>query len=243
MPPRFIQTGRRGDPVFDAFYASTYPSVTDIAAYQSSQASAIAALLRHIATPAILLTHSQGSPGGWLAADICPELIRAIIAVEPNGPPFAGVHPHNGAAARAWGLTDIPIAYSPPVTDVGELDLVTIPSTEPGRDDTVLQRQDADSSAPRNGSVVLRKLKNLQHIPVLVEVGEASYHAPYDHATVAYLRQAGVECDFIRLEDRGILGNGHMQMLELNNLEIAAVLENWIRTKVEGEGEVEREGE
>ncbi|OAL26467.1 hypothetical protein AYO20_10135 [Fonsecaea nubica] len=237
-------TGQRGDPVFDAFYASTYPSVTDIAAYQSSQASAIAALLHHIATPAILLTHSQGSPGGWLAADICPELICAIIAVEPNGPPFAGVHPHNGAAARAWGLTDIPIAYSPPVTNVDELDLVTIPSTEPGRDDMVLQRQDAGSSTPRNGGVV-RRLKNLQHIPVLVEVGEASYHAPYDHATVAYLRQAGVECDFIRLEDRGILGNGHMQMLELNNLEIAAVLEGWISTRVEGEGQNqgERQGQ
>jgi hypothetical protein len=57
---------------------------------------------------------------------------------------------------------------------------------------------------------------------------EASYHAPYDHGTSAYLTQAGVDHDFIRLADHGINGNGHMMMLEKNNLEIAALLEQWI---------------
>ncbi|OQU97690.1 hypothetical protein CLAIMM_03583 [Cladophialophora immunda] len=218
-------TGRRGDPIFDAFYSTTYPSVTDLCAYQEAQKQAIVALLRRIGSPSILVTHSQGAPGGWLAADACPQLVSAIVAVEPNGPPFAGTHPHNGEPARKWGLADVPIEYSPPVTAVSELDLVTIPSSEPGRDPTVLQSE--------GDGRVIRKLKNLQQIPVLVEVGEASYHAPYDHATVAYLRQAGVPCDFIRLEELGIKGNGHMQMLELNNLEIAKVLDNWIQAKVE----------
>jgi pimeloyl-ACP methyl ester carboxylesterase len=73
-----------------------------------------------------------------------------------------------------------------------------------------------------------RKLKNLANIPVVVIQSEASYHAPYDHCTVAYLRQAGVRTDFIRLADHGIRGNGHMMMLEKNSDDIARVMDEWI---------------
>jgi len=72
-----------------------------------------------------------------------------------------------------------------------------------------------------------RKLPRLAGIPILIVTSEASYHAPYDHCTAKYLTQAGVKNAFIRLADRGIRGNGHMMMLEKNNLEIAAVLRRW----------------
>lgn len=195
----------------------------DLIEYQEAQKVGVSALLDQIDHPSILIIHSQGAPAGWLGADARPKLVKAIIAIEPNGPAFAGTHPHDGSQARRWGITDIPIEYSPPVTDPSEFNLVTIPSNEDGRDPIVLQNE-SDGRA-------VHKFKNLQHIPVLVEVGEASYHAPYDHTTVAVLRQGGVPCDFIRLEDLGIKGNGHMQMLELNNLEIAAVLNKWIEDK------------
>ncbi|EXJ67839.1 uncharacterized protein A1O5_09185 [Cladophialophora psammophila CBS 110553] len=215
--------GKRGDLIFDQFYASTLPSMSDLVAYQQTQKAGITALLERIGRPSILIIHSQGAPGGWLAADACPHFVKAIIAVEPNGPPFAGTHPHNGSKARVWGLADVPMAFSPPITDPSELRLITIPATQGGRSPVVLQ----DQSEGR----VIHKLKNLQNMPVLVEVGEASYHAEYEHATVAFLRQAGVSCDLIRLEELGIKGNGHMQMLELNNLDIAAVLQKWIEDR------------
>lgn len=217
------QTGKRGDPVFDQYYATILPSAVDLITYQRAQGDGVAALLRRVGRPSILVTHSQGAPAGWLAADACPHLVKAIVAVEPNGPPFAGTHPHNGAPARMWGLADIPMEFSPPVRDPSEFHLVTVPSTEEGKDAIVLQ----DESKGRTP----HKLTNLQGIPVLVEVGEASYHAGFDHATVAFLKQAGVACDFVKLEDLGIKGNGHMQMLELNNLEIAAVIHGWIEDK------------
>jgi hypothetical protein len=56
---------------------------------------------------------------------------------------------------------------------------------------------------------------------------ESSYHAPYDHCTAEWLEQAGVKNSFIRLTDLGIHGNGHMMMLEKNNLEISALLRRW----------------
>jgi hypothetical protein len=44
--------------------------------------------------------------------------------------------------------------------------------------------------------------------------------------------QAGVKTDFIRLEDQGITGNGHMVMIEKNSLDIAKLLDGWIQMNV-----------
>ena len=74
----------------------------------------------------------------------------------------------------------------------------------------------------------VRRLPNLRGIPILIVTAEASYHAPYDHCTSQFLRQAGVEHEFVRLEDAGIRGNGHFMMLEKNNLEIARYLREWL---------------
>jgi pimeloyl-ACP methyl ester carboxylesterase len=73
-------------------------------------------------------------------------------------------------------------------------------------------------------------LTNLQRIPVVIVSSEASYHASYDHCTAQFLAQAGVKNTFIRLADRGIKGNGHMMMLEKNNLQIAAVMADWLKS-------------
>jgi hypothetical protein len=68
----------------------------------------------------------------------------------------------------------------------------------------------------------------LQKVPIVVLMGEASYHAPYDHCTVKLLEQGGVQTTFIKLADIGRRGNGHMLMLEKNNLEIAADMTRWL---------------
>ena len=62
--------------------------------------------------------------------------------------------------------------------------------------------------------------------------GEASYHRPYAHCDAKWLNQAGVKTTYVRLEDVGLRGNGHMMMLERNSDEIATYLERWIETSV-----------
>jgi hypothetical protein len=52
----------------------------------------------------------------------------------------------------------------------------------------------------------------------------APFHAPYEHCVVRFLEQAGVHPTWINLGAAGILGNGHMMMLEKNNLQIAEVI-------------------
>jgi hypothetical protein len=41
-----------------------------------------------------------------------------------------------------------------------------------------------------------------------------------------------VPVEFIRLADIGIRGNGHFLMLEKNNLDIAAVIADWLDRRV-----------
>ena len=42
-----------------------------------------------------------------------------------------------------------------------------------------------------------------------------------------YLNQAGVKVEWMPLQSKGIHGNGHMVMIEKNNLAIAKVIDDW----------------
>ena len=77
-----------------------------------------------------------------------------------------------------------------------------------------------------------RQLVNLKGMPILMVTSESSYHVPYDHCTSKFLTQAGVKHQFVRLPEVGIRGNGHMVMIEKNNLEIAAFLDGWVAKNV-----------
>ena len=69
-------------------------------------------------------------------------------------------------------------------------------------------------------------------MPVPETGEEASYHQVYDHCTAKYLAQAGVKTEHIRLQDKGVHGNGHMVMIEKNNLDIARVVDDWVVNNV-----------
>jgi pimeloyl-ACP methyl ester carboxylesterase len=211
--------GQVGDPIFDQFYASQVQFLVSNAETQTLIQHAAAALLDKIG-PAIVLTHSQSGPFGWLIADARPKLVKAIVAVEPAGPPFEDVVVGTGRS-RPWGVTDIPIAYDPPVSDPAQLQIEQ--QTAPNKPDLVRCWQQKGPA---------RALANLRNIPVVLITSESSYHAAYDHCTAHYLVQAGVKTDFIRLEEHGIHGNAHMMMLEKNNLRIAGLITSWLARSV-----------
>jgi pimeloyl-ACP methyl ester carboxylesterase len=211
--------GKKGDPIFDAWYASEVETLSSAAETQRRNQDAGAALLDRIG-PAIILTHSQAGSFGWLIADARPKLVKAVIAVEPAGPPFEIAFPRPGKA-RAWGLTDIPITYDPPIKDASELAVVREAKAD-GPDLIVCTMQTAAA----------RQLINLKNIPVMLMVAEASEMGVYDHCTAKYLNQAGVKTEFIRLQDKGIHGNGHTMMIEKNNLDIAHVIDEWVLKNV-----------
>ncbi len=215
--------GKPGDPAFDEFYASQFPSLVEFPLQQSLNRDAAVALLDRIG-PAVLLIHSQSGAFVWPIADKRPQLVKAIVAIEPNGPPahdldFKGAPDWfvDAARTKAYGLVDVPLTYDPPVTESSPLKFVR--EEKPEKPDFALCWSQAEPA---------RKLVNLQNTPILVVTSEASYHAPYDHCTVRYLTQAGVKSTYVRLPDVGIHGNGHMMMLEKNSDAIAKVLVDWL---------------
>jgi pimeloyl-ACP methyl ester carboxylesterase len=218
-------TGLLGDSTFDALYASQVPSQSNATLQASYNNASYAALLDKIG-PAIVFAHSQGGPFAWKLADVRPHLVKAIVALEPEGPafenyagtPFDPTYIRPAANRnRPFGLTLLPIEYDPPI----------------GTDASLLVRENVSAPNANASSCIqqaepARRLVNLASVRVLFVTAEASYHAVYDHCTVAYLRQAGVEIDFLELGEAGICGNGHFMFLELNNLLLAERVSNWL---------------
>jgi pimeloyl-ACP methyl ester carboxylesterase len=216
-------TGVAGDPAFDQFYAEQMPSLASFPKQQELNRDAGISLLDRIGS-AIVMVHSQSGTFVWPIADARPNLVKAIVAVEPSGPPvrdaeFKGAPDYfiEGPLTKPWGLGAMKLSYDG-VNDASGLSFVRQEKSDaPDLVRCWRQREPA------------KQLTNLKSIPVLIVSSEASYHAPYDHCTAQYLAQAGVKNTFIRLADRGIKGNGHMMMLEKNNQEIAALMAGWIK--------------
>ena len=208
--------GLVGDPTFDALYKSQVQFQANSTVSEVNNRAAGVALLDQIG-PAFLVTHSQAGPYGWGIGDARTTLVKGIVAIEPQGPPFVDQIIGSGFT-RPYGITALPVTYDPPVTDPGtDLPQQTIPPT--GRNLSSCIRQ---KNPPK-------RLVNLSRIPILLITSEASYHAIYDYCTVDYLKQAGVNVDWLNLPAVGIHGNGHFLFMEKNNLEIAALVEDWLQ--------------
>jgi pimeloyl-ACP methyl ester carboxylesterase len=225
-------TGMIGDPIFDQFAASTTPAIGNGLVYEELNRRAGAELLDSIG-PAILLGHSQGGLILWPIANARPHKVKALVAVEPGGPPFYGVR---FVGAPSWfeysttlnfpyGITTGPLTYEPAISDPAELN--------PVQED---QAQGPNLVRCWRQSEPAHTLIKLVGIPTAIVTAEASSPAARDHCTSQYLSQAGVENTHIRLEEHGIHGNSHMMMLEKNNRAIARVIGQWLEANVKERG-------
>ncbi|KAF8967508.1 Alpha/Beta hydrolase protein [Flammula alnicola] len=206
--------GSRGDPTFDNFYVSMMPFLMSNVEASVRMHNAGVELLDKIG-PAIILTHSQSGQYGWSIADARSLLVKAIVTIEPMGPPFINAVFPPLLAARPYGLTEIPVAFTPPIQSVSDISTVAVASTP---NFTCIQQ-----SAPA------RKLANLGKIPVLFITSESGYHTVYDECSVDFLRQAGVQVNHVALADVGIFGNGHMMFMEKNSFQIVdEVIRPWL---------------
>lgn len=216
-----------GDPVFDAFYSSNVQFISNATYQQRTVQSAGAQLLDLIGIPVWLLGHSQGGLMPLLIADARPKLTKGPVPLAPTGPPFQDAVFGSGLA-RQWGLADIPLEYTPPVLDplVDLVRQVVVPANATSDNATVSCILQAASPAPI-------QLPNLAPLPILTVTGEASYHAPYDYCTVAFLKQAGCErANHLELGEAGIHGNGHMMFMEKNSTQIWERVHTWIRANL-----------
>ncbi len=141
--------GGMNDPLIDQFMACEQGNVSDEAFHSDLVWPGGAELLDKIG-PSILCVHAFGGFFAWGVADRRPNLVKAIVAMEINGNPFA--------AQLRWGLTASPMTYEPPVTDLSQFSL---------RDQTA----PPDSPRPIVSPFKLQaepahKWKNLKGIPI-----------------------------------------------------------------------------
>ncbi|KAK1974741.1 Alpha/Beta hydrolase protein [Colletotrichum cereale] len=216
---QFPGTGRAGDPAFENFKNSMVPYTTNTITYENAMRAGGCKLLQLIGK-SYIVGHSAGGYAGILLSNDCPDLVAANINLESSTIPFFWYT--NGTAgffSNAWGLAKTTLSYTPPISDASELKI-----TEVGNS-TVAKRSCYRQVEPAH------KLENISRVPYLMITGEASVHITYDHCIVDYLKQVGAKPEWIKLADRGILGNGHFMHIESNNGDIARLVLNWISAK------------
>jgi pimeloyl-ACP methyl ester carboxylesterase len=156
--------------------------------------SDLAELLDRIG-PAILVTHSAGGPSGWLAMQARPNLVKGVLAIEPQG------------------ISD---SVAP---------LLTFSPALPSGQALTLERRPAEGAGLQPCSLQptgqVRTVPAFAHKKVLLVVSPESMFTVNLHCTVALFSQLGAEARLARLVDYGLNGNGHFMNEELNNGEIA----------------------
>lgn len=216
-----------GDPSFDNYYSGGIGSMQNREMQNQMNIDALVALLDRIG-PAIVVVHSQSGAYGWPLVQARPNLVKGLVALEPSGPPVYGVAFHGApewftveGGWKPWGLTITPMQYFPALNNPVDL----------------LFAQEENADSPEQIRCWLqaspaRTLPGFENSPILIVESESSFYAPYNHCTTKYLRQASVEVDYIRMQDEGLPGGGHMFMVELDSDEIARITYEWLLANV-----------
>jgi pimeloyl-ACP methyl ester carboxylesterase len=229
--------GVRGNAAFDQFYLSQVPYIASALKSEELVDPALIALLEKVG-PAILLTHSQAGVFGWAVSDQRPDLVKAHVAVEPNGPTFYDIRFKGGdswyervgdARARPYGITRVPLHFEPPVS--GPADLTVVQAETAAAPDKIRCWLQAEPA---------HRLPNLARVPAVIVTAEASFRATMDDCTAAFLEQAGAKPDRLRLAEHDIHGNGHMMMLESNSDAVADAIIGWVESRVGAAGGTSR---
>lgn len=186
-----------GDAGLDQLVAAFGPLPADLGWSQELDAERLARLLDRIG-PAVLVTHSAGGPVGWLTADRRPELVEAIVAVEPMGPAFVEFP---GLGALQWGLTAARVSYDPPLDS---------------------------PEAVREADPAVRRIPALSGKDVLLVTGGASPFADFAGEIVDFLDHAGARPERMHLPDEGVHGNGHALQMEANAEDTVRPVVDWL---------------
>ncbi|KAK8199774.1 Alpha/Beta hydrolase protein [Phyllosticta capitalensis] len=217
-------TGVRGDPYFDAFMAAMIPLTSNATRLELTMRKNGCQLLEMIGS-SFVVSHSAGSTYATLLSDECPSLVKASVNIEPGNTPFQSLVGNSTVpavgrtSARPYGLTTTEIGYVPALNSSSDLETVTVGEDTAGNRSCIMQTEPA------------HQLPNIAKVPYVAFTGAASPHITYDHCLINYLKQAGVDPEWIKLGDLGILGNGHFMYLEKNSDEIAAVVLDWMESR------------
>ena len=206
----------------------------------------LGALIRSLGAPVILLTHSMSGCYGWRLLELHGDVVDIVVGVAPAPPgniqKTAPVHAETETLieTEAFGGR-VRVDKTAPVVasrDFVERKLVGesryfprdrlddyAGSLRPIPPKLWLERQNVHGSQISVSDP--RKLRG-KRIFVITGTEDLDHSREVDGAIVAWLEEQGAKADFCFLADRGIVGNGHMLMLEGNSDEIAGIILDWL---------------
>jgi len=98
-----------GDPIYDQWLAPSGPMLASWPDMHALEQERLAELLDQVG-PAVLVTHSAGGPGTFMAADARPGQVAALIAIEVLAPGARPDELHAASARPLPNLSRFPIA-------------------------------------------------------------------------------------------------------------------------------------
>ena len=205
-------------------------------------AGALAALVRALPTPVVLLAHSMGAAFAWRVAELCRERITHVLAVAPAAPgncapvgALVSEDERGVVVATGTRLVSVPSErYSRASRAMLDAKLVgagtQFPASavaayaqlvSPTAARLVYERANVGGSQLRVGEP-----QRLAGLDITVVTGSADLDHPreVDAGLVDWWRAQGAKARLMWLADHGIEGNGHMMMLEANSDEVADLL-------------------
>ncbi len=217
------------------------PVGQDFAALSTRDIAQSMAVLLEDVGPAIIFAHSASGPIAWWLAAERPALVVAVVGIAP-GPPANIQQPLPDdseaiAKLRYDQAAGCPI-YSPPSAPVWvDREFIrTFWASSPRFPHEAFEAY-ARSIVPESATVLnerfhiggkglsISSIEAFAARPVLIVTGELDPRHPraVDASVAAFLG-----AKHLWLPDVGVLGNGHMLMLETNSDEIAELISEWL---------------
>lgn len=204
-------------------------------------------VLARIGRPAIVMTHSMSGAYGWKLLELFGEHIAKLVAVAPGPPgniqPVAEIVSESADTITlrgTGGTTNTAPLREPAPIDPAFVEQKLIGASTHFPRAFIPNYAEALNPVPprlflerrnvRGGQLRVSDFAKYQGKRVLVVTGTDDFdHArAIDEPIAGWLNQNGAKADFIYLGDRGIVGNGHMLMLERNSDDIARLIIDWI---------------
>lgn len=204
-------------------------------------------LLERINRKAIILMHSASGPFGWKLGELGSKYVIKIIGVSPG--PMGNIQDESEIVCQNaddmtvnfMGLI-VKISISKPFICSEEFitrKLIGTLSTQFPREKYKEYCSSLQGVPPRliyerfnikGTQMKVKALDNYKNIKVLVvtPTEDIQHTKEIDMRIVDFFRNASIRAEQIYLGDKNIYGNGHMFMLEKNNMDIAEVIHEWI---------------
>jgi len=207
---------------------------------------ALADLVNSLGTPVVLVTHSMGGAFGWRIAELAGDRVAAIVGIAPAAPgniqPAGEVleedadgwvirTPLRTGRVRRGGAVSVDRVFvegkligrsTQFPLEHGDSYVASLTGTASR---LLFERQNVDQSQVR-----VRNPACLSGKPILIVTPTEDIDHPraVDEGVAQWLVEQGAKAEFVWLGDRGLVGNGHMVMLERKSEAVADLVLDWM---------------